>query len=75
MNILLVGPTNCGKSFLLNPLELIYKTFVNPAMGRYVWIGLDECEVAYLNDFRWSGELICWNDFLLFLEGQTIHLP
>ena len=24
-NIMLVGPTNCGKSFLLNPLELIHK--------------------------------------------------
>ena len=35
MNILLVGPTNCGKSFLLNLLELIYKTFVNSATGRY----------------------------------------
>ena len=50
MNIFLVGPTNCGKSFLLNSLELIYKTFVNPATLRYAWIGLDECEVAYLND-------------------------
>lgn len=44
VNILIVGPTNCGKSFLLNPLELIYKAFVNPATGRYAWIGLDECE-------------------------------
>jgi len=24
-NILITGPTNCGKSFLLNPLELIFK--------------------------------------------------
>jgi len=51
-NILITGPTNCGKSFLLNPLELIFKCFVNPATGRYAWIGLDECVVAYLNDFR-----------------------
>ena len=75
LNILLVGPTNCGKSFLLNPLELIYKTFINPATGKYAWIGLDEHEVAYLNDFRWSPELIEWSDLLLLLEGQTIHLP
>ena len=34
-NILLVGPTNCGKSFLLNPLEDIYVTFMNPTVGKY----------------------------------------
>ena len=75
LNILLVGPTNCGKSFLLNPLELIFKTFANPATGKYAWVGLDECEIGYLNDFRWSAELIAWNDLLLLLEGQTVHLP
>ena len=75
VNILIVGPTNCGKSFLLNPLEIIFKSFVNPATGRYAWIELDECEVAYLNDFRWSTEIIAWADFLLLLEGQTVHLP
>jgi hypothetical protein len=75
LNVLLIGPTNCGKSFLLNPLELIYKIFINPAVGKYAWVGLDECEVAYLNDFRWSPELITWSDFLLLLEGQTVHLP
>ena len=74
-NIMLTGPTNCGKSFLLNPLELIFKCFMNPAAGKYAWVGLDQCEVAYLNDFRWSEELIKWNDFLLLLEGQTVHLP
>jgi len=74
-NILIVGPTNCGKSFLLNPLEIIYRAFVNPATGKYAWIGLDQCEVAYLNDFRWSAEIIAWSDFLLLLEGQTVHLP
>lgn len=74
-NVLLVGPTNCGKSFLLNPVELIFQTFVKPATSRYAWVGLDECEVAYLNDFRWTPEIIAWSDFLLLLEGQTVHLP
>ena len=75
LNLLLVGPTNCGKSFLLNPLELIYKTFANPTLGTYNWLGLDECEVIYLNDLRWEQQLIPWNDFLLLLEGQTVCLP
>ena len=30
-NILIVGLPNCGKSFLLNPIKLIFKAFVNPA--------------------------------------------
>ena len=76
LNLLLVGPTNCGKSFLLNPIEIIYKTFANPATGKYAWLGLDESEVAYLNDFRWSSELIAWNDLLFLLEGKqsTFHV-
>ena len=74
-NILLIGPTNCGKSFLLDPLELMFKAFVNPTTGRYAWVGIDECEVAFLNDFRWTSETISWSDLLLLLEGQTVHLP
>ena len=72
---MLIGPTNCGKSFLLNPIELMFKTFVNPAIDRYAWVGLDECEVAYSNDSRWTPEIIAWSDFLLLLEGQTVHPP
>ena len=53
----------------------MFKAFVNPSTGRYASVGLDECEVAYLNDFRWSPEINAWSDFLLLLEGQTVHLP
>ena len=72
-NILIVGPTNYGKSFLLNPIELMFKAFVNPATGRYAWVGIDECEVTYLNDFKWSTEIIAWSDFLLLLKDQTMN--
>ena len=34
-NLLLTGRTNCGKSFLLNPLKVIYRTFCNPVTGTY----------------------------------------
>ena len=71
----LLVPQSAVKSFLLNLLKIILKVFVNPATGRYAWIGLDECEVAYLNDFRWSTEIKAWAYFLLLLEGQTVHLP
>ena len=29
-NILLKGPANCGKTFLLNPLNIVFRTFTNP---------------------------------------------
>lgn len=72
-NILIVGPTNCGNSFLLEPLELIFKAFVNPATSNYAWTKLETKEVTFLNDLRWSPECIAWSDLLL-LEGQTFNL-
>ena len=73
-NIYLFGPKNCGKSFLLNPLEDIFKCFMNPTEGKYCWVGLEKCEVCILQDLSWSPELIKWTDFLILLEGQTVHL-
>ena len=57
-NILIVRPTNCGKSFLLNPIELMFKVFVSPATAWYAWVGLDKCEVADLSDSRHTTEII-----------------
>ena len=74
-NLLLVGPTNCGKSFLLRLLELLFKTFSNPASDKYAWVGADNAEVIWLNDFRWSKELIEWKSLLLLLEGDRVNLP
>ena len=37
-SIVLVGPTGCGKSFVLNTLELICKSSVNPYNGKYTWV-------------------------------------
>ena len=70
--VFLIGPKDCGKSFLLMPLEKIYKTFSNPTRGRYNWIGVDEKEVIYLNDFRWDKEVIPWDDFLRLLAGERV---
>ena len=49
--------------------------FFNPATTKYSWTNLENKEVAFLNDFRWSPESIAWRDFLLLLEGQTVNLP
>ncbi len=74
-NVMIVGPTNCGKTFLLRPLELIFKIFSNPAADRYAWVGAEHAEIIFLNDLRWSKELIEWKSFLLLLEGDRVNLP
>ena len=40
-NILITGPANCGKTFILDPLRVIYKSFVNPATCTYALMGVD----------------------------------
>ena len=53
-HILIVGSANCGKTFLLNPLNVIYNTFTNPTTGNFAWVGAESAEVLFLNDFRRS---------------------
>ena len=40
-NIMLTGPANCGKTFLLNPLYIVFKTFTNPASTSFAWVGAE----------------------------------
>lgn len=72
-NLMLVGPANCGKTFLLKPLNVMYHTFTNPASGTFAWIGVDKKECIFLNDFRWNEKIIPWHDLLLLLEGEPVH--
>ena len=73
-NIMIIGPANCGKTFMLKPLELIY-VFSNPANDKYAWVGADTAEIMVLQDFRWCRDSIPWKDLLLLLEGETVKLP
>ena len=57
-NVIITGPTNCGKSFILQPLTCVYRVFSNPATTTYAWIGAADAEVILLNDFRWSQQVI-----------------
>ena len=74
-NVLLYGEGNCGKTFLLKPLCSIYQTFSNPAKGTFAWLGVENAEIIFLNDFRWDEKYIAWADFLKLLEGDFIHFP
>lgn len=72
-NILITGPANCGKTFLMQPLTLIFNCFCNPATNTFAWVGVELAEVIFLNDFRWSANMIPWHDLLLLLEGQVVN--
>ena len=60
---------------IVSPLKVIYQAFSNPATGSFAWIGAEEAEIIYLNDFRWHPKIIAWPEFLQALEGDTVHLP
>ena len=72
-NIYINGPANCGKTFILDPLRHIFDTFLSPATCSYAWLGVEDKELIFLNDFRWSPTIIPWSDFLLLLEGHIVH--
>ena len=74
-NILLTGPSNCGKTFLLAPIEMIYDTFSNPGTCKYAFVGCEGKEVFFLNDLRWNQDMIAWQELLNLLEGATVRLP
>ena len=62
-NVYIHGPANCGKSFIEWPLKVIYQAFSNSATGSFAWIGTEEAETIYLNDFRWHPKIIALADF------------
>ncbi|CAB3978629.1 Hypothetical predicted protein [Paramuricea clavata] len=45
-----------------------------PVNDKYAWVGADYAEAIVLQDFRWSREMIPWNDLLLLLERETVKL-
>ena len=73
-NNLIIGPANCNKTFLLKPLSLVYRSFVNPATSIFAWVGAEQRKLLFLNNFHWSPHVIPWHDLLSLLEGEPVHL-
>ena len=74
-NIFIVGPANCGKTFILNSLKKVFATSSNPSTTTFAWVGAEQAECIFLIDFRWSAEEIPLHDLLLMLKGQPVYLP
>ena len=68
---MIVGAANCGKTFLLNPLNVIYNTFSNPACTSFAWVGAEKAELLFLNDFPWSSSVIQRHDFFASSRGPA----
>lgn len=45
----------------------------NSWIGAFAWIGAESAEIFFLNDFRWSSQVLPWQDLLLLLEGAPVH--
>ena len=74
-NVIVIGPANCGKTFLFRFMEKLFKVFCNPAEYKYAWVKVVDAEMIFLSDFRWCKEMISWKEMLLLLEGQPVHFP
>ena len=74
-NILVKGEADCGKSFLFFPLKKIFRCFANPASSTFNWLGVENAEVIFLNDFRWTPQVIPWFQLLQLLEGDEVKFP
>lgn len=73
-NIFLVGRADSGKSFLVRPLEKMYRALVNPAANNFSFAEIEGKEVVVLDDFRFAnGKPIAWSDLLLLLDGGTVN--
>ena len=52
-----------------------FPTMLCEELSNLLWVGVEDAECIFLNDFRLSPTLIPWHDLLLMLEGEVVHLP
>ena len=45
----------------------------NIAVSAIRKVGTELAQMIFLNDFRWSAQVLPWKDMLLLLEGQPVH--
>ena len=77
-NLMITGPTNCAKSFMLMPLTKVFKCFSTPANGNFNWTIAPQKEIIFLNDIRYESDgekkIMPWHMFLNLLEGATVNI-
>ena len=76
-NLCLLGPADCGKSFLFKGVRGLLRTYERPDSGSYQLEDLLGTEVVFLNDFEYdvaAKEWMPWAYFKDFLEGSSVKV-
>lgn len=77
-NLMIIGGTNCAKTFMVMPLVDIYDTFCSPAKGSFNWVGADKKELLLLNDIRYGkdgeSKVMAWQELLNLLDGSPLAI-
>jgi hypothetical protein len=73
VNLCLVGPPDCGKSYLFKPLLGMFDTYTRPDGGTYQLETLVGKELIFLNDMEYdksARDWMPWSYFKRFVEGE-----
>ena len=55
VNIILNGPADCGKTFLLKPVsKLLPNVFVNLASPTFGWMDVEKANFIFFNNLQWT---------------------
>ena len=73
-NLVLVGETNRAKSFLIEPVELVYLCFTPPDTGSHQLADIAGSEVLFFNDFEWDSSLMPWCTAKNLFEGKDVKI-
>ena len=55
------------------PLTIIHKAFSNPASTTSLWIGVEEKELIFLNEFQWNPTGLDQKEFLNSTDGIDVN--
>ena len=73
-NIFLIGPTTCGKSWIIKPLSEIFRPYLIPDDGSHQLEAIFDCELIYLNEFEWTPDWLKWAHLKKLFEGEAISV-
>ena len=75
VNLAIVGPPGCGKSMLLEPLEVMFKVSGKPQReSKNPLEGVIDSEVLLWQDFKYLKKTLAWEDLLSILVGERLEI-